>query len=348
MKKLISLILIAAFCCCLCACGAETEKLPASATDIAPEGSPAESPAAQAAVSTPEPTVEMNIMVLSGTTGFGMAKLMNDTAAGTSALSCTFSVETDASNVTAALVNGSCDIAALPTNAAAALYQKTGGAVQCLALNTLGVLYLVTGEGETVTSLADLEGKTVYAPAQNPSFIFSALCEKAGVSVTVDNTFAQPADLRTAVASGQVTLAVLPEPMVTIACTTNEALSPALDLTAAWDKVFPAGSLVQGCVAVRREFAEAHPETIRQFLTEYADSISFVTENPEDAARMIADAGILSAAHVAKAAIPRCNLCFLAGEDMIRAMNAYLEIMLAAAPNSVGGSLPGEDFYCIF
>ena len=223
----------------------------------------------------PTPTPEaqqsetpVNIMALNGTTGFGMAKLINDANQDESGYTCT--VESDASNVTAALINGTTDIAALPTNAAAVVYNKTNGGVQLLALNTLGVLYLVTNDTVSVTSFEDLKGQTVYVPAQNPTFIFQYLCAQNGLTVgedvIIDNTYAQPADLRTAVASGEVAVAVLPEPMVTIAKAANDKLTTALDLTAEWDRVSPAGSLVQGCVVVRTEFVKEHPDEIAQLL----------------------------------------------------------------------------------
>lgn len=206
---------------------------------------------------------------------------MSDSKAGTTALSYNFTVETDPSNATAALVNGTADIAALPTNAAAALYNKTDGAVQVLALNTRGVLYVVTDGTESITSFADLRGKNVYVPVQNPTFIFQYLCEKNGLTVgtdiTIDNTYAQPAELNTALASGEVHIAVLPEPMVTIARAANPDLTVALDLTAEWDKVAPAGSLVQGCVVVRKAFADAHPNEVKAFLTEYQRPTEYLT-----------------------------------------------------------------------
>ena len=223
----------------------------------------------------------VNVVALNGTTGFGMAKLMSDSKAGTTALSYNFTVETDPSNATAALVNGTADIAALPTNAAAALYNKTDGAVQVLARNTRGVLYVVTDGTESITSFADLRGKNVCVPVQNPTFIFQYLCEKNGLTVgtdiTIDNTYAQPAELNTALASGEVHIAVLPEPLVTIARAANPARTVALDLTAEWDKVAPAGSLVQGCVVVRKAFADEHPNEVKAFLTEYQASIEYLT-----------------------------------------------------------------------
>lgn len=294
----------------------------------------------------PKLTEPIRIMTLNGTTGFGMAGLIAENA-GSEKPKYSVSVETDAANVTAALVSGSVDIAALPTNAASVLYGKTQGGVRCLALNTRGVLYLLADGDGDFASLSDLEGQTVYVPAQNPSFIFAALCEKAGVNVTVDNTYAQPADLRTALAAGEISLAVLPEPMVTAACAARSSLRVLLDLTAEWDKVFPAGSLVQGCVVVRAAFADEHPDAVRQFLADYEASVALLTADPDKAAQSIEEAGIFPTAAVAKKALPRCNVCFLTGEEMKAAMSGYLEIMLGAAPASVGGSLPGDDFYCM-
>ena len=241
-----------------------------------------------------DPALPVRVYTLNGTTGFGMAGLIADAKEGKAALNYSFTVESDPSVVTAALVSGDCDIAALPTNAAAVLYNKTGGKVQVLALNTRGVLYLLTDGSAEVRSVADLAGQTVYAPAQNPTFIFSALCKANDVDVTIDNSYAQPAELNTAAAAGQTALAVLPEPMVTVARSQNQALSVALDLTAEWDKVLEPGSLVQGCVAVRREFAEKHPAELKQFLADYEASVKLLSEDVQAAASAIEAAGIFT------------------------------------------------------
>ena len=310
------------------------------------ESEPTPTPAPEADASLP-----VNVIVLNGTTGFGMAGLISDSEAGNAALNYTFSVETDASNITAALVNGTADIGALPTNAAATLYNKTGGKVQVIALNTLGVLYLVTDGSEEITSFEDLRGKTVYAPAQNPTFIFQALCEKNGLAVgediTIDNTYAQPADLNTAVSSGEVSLAVLPEPMVTVARSANDQLTVAMDLTAEWDKVMPAGSLVQGCVVVRTEFAEEHPAEVAKFLEEYEASIELLTSDTAAAAQKIEETGVFAKAAVAQKAIPNCNVCFVTGAEMQSALGEFLNVMFEVAPDSIGGAVPADDFYCI-
>ena len=290
--------------------------------------------------------VNTRVYTLNGTTGFGMAGMIAENE-NKVCPEYTFTVETDPSVVTAALISGDCDIAALPTNAASALYNKTGGKVQVLALNTRGVLYLVSDGKEEIESIADLNGKTVYAPAQNPSFIFAALCSKYGIELNIDTSYAQPAELNTAVAAGQVSLAVLPEPMVTVARSQNKDLVVALDLTAEWDKVFEPGSLVQGCVVVRREFAEQYPEAVKQFLADYEASVKLLSEDVQAAAEKIEASGIFAKAAVAAKAIPNCNICFVTGEDMQRELGAFLETMFEKAPQSIGGAVPGDDFYCI-
>ena len=298
----------------------------------------------------------INVYTLNGTTGFGMAKLMNDAKNEKTTQKYNFSVQSDASMVTSALLSGSADIAALPTNAAANIYNKSEGGVVVLAVNTLGCLYLLTNQNETIKSFEDLRGKTVYVPAQNPTFIFSYLCKQNGLEVGKDitinsSTYAQPAALKDAVASGLVDIAVLPEPMVTIAVNTAKnsesqtVLTTAMDLTAEWNKVAPAGSLVQGCVVVRRAFLEEHPEAVENFLKEYKASIEYLSTDIDSASQMIVDNGIFTNAGVAKKALPNCNVCFLDGAAMKSAMETYLGILYGIAPASVGGKLPEDNFY---
>lgn len=347
MRNVIALVLALAMTLSMAACAKE-EAQPTAAPTEAPvvEAAPE---TAEAAPETEAPAAEpVNVMVLNGTTGFGMANLMDAAANGEASQTYNFTVETDASNIVAALANGSADIAALPTNAAATVYNKTQGGVQILALNTLGVLYLVTDGSVTIESMADLAGQTVYVPAQNPTFIFQHICQANGLTdVTIDNTYAQPADLNTAAAAGEVSIAVLPEPMVTVARSKNADLTVALDLTEEWDKVSPAGSLVQGCVVVRKAFAEENPAAVAAFLEEYGASIEALTADIEGTAAKIEAQGIFTKAAVAAKAIPNCNVCFITGAEMQSAMAEFLNIMFEVAPASVGGAIPGDDFYCI-
>ncbi|MBR1659016.1 MAG: ABC transporter substrate-binding protein [Oscillospiraceae bacterium] len=289
----------------------------------------------------------VNIMVLNGPTGFGMAKLMANTNEKYALLDYRFTVESDASNVSAALINGDADIAALPTNAASVLYNRTGGVVVAAEI-VRGNLYLLQSGGEKVSSFEDLRGKTVYAPAQNPSFIMSLLCEANGLTVgedvEIDNTYAQPADLRTALAAGEVELAVLPEPMVTIAMSAGTGVEIALDLNEAWNRT-SGDDIVLGCIVARKEWADEHPNELAAFLYEYNESVEFAAQAPEAAGALIEETGVFTNGAVAAKALPRCGLCYVTGEKMRGEIGAYLEKLYGVAPQAVGNELPGEDFY---
>ncbi len=284
------------------------------------------------------------VYTLNGTTGFGMAPMI---AAGDE--NYTFTVEKDALAVRTALLAGDADIAALPTNVAGALYNATEGGVRVIALNTGSVLYLVT-TGNTVNDLADLAGQTVYTPAQNPAFVLNAILTAAEITdITVDsNTYKTPEALRTAVASGLVTYAVLPEPLVTIAKNAaaggGVTVEACLDLGALWNAHFPENSLVQGCVVVRTAFLEEHPDRVHRFLRDYRYAITDVIDDPVAAAEHIAAAGIFENKAVAADAIPRCNLIYEDGEAMITQLSAFLAAM---PPSAIGGKLPDNDFYYI-
>lgn len=359
MKKilsalLLSVMLLLTLASCVNLPGAETTAPGGDNGTTAPSGDNGNTtPNGNGNQSTEETPDVINVYTLNGTTGFGMAKMMSDNK---NNAAYNFSVQTDAANVLAAMINGTADIAALPTNAASTLYNRTEGKIKILAVNTMGCLYLLTKEGTTVSNFADLRGKTVYVPAQNPTFILTDLCKKNGMvpgtDITIDSTsYAQPANLRAAVASGVVDIAVLPEPMVTMAISgakqQNITYTNALDLTAVWDKVNTPGSLVQGCIVVRNEFLEKHPTTVKNFLTAYEASINYLNENTADAAAKIVEAGIFANAQVAEKAIPKCNVCYLAGDGMKSAMQGYLNVLLAIQPASIGGKLPADDFYYI-
>ena len=300
----------------------------------------------------PKTPDEIRVYTLNGTTGFGMAKMIADHK---DDATMKFEVKTDAADVTAALIAGTVDIAALPTNAAANVYNKTEGGVKILAVNTLGCLYLLTKEGTTVSTFADLAGKTVYAPAQNPTFIFTDLCKQNGLvpgtDITIDSTtYAKPEALKEAVASGAVDVAVLPEPMVTVATSAakknNITWKVALDLTAEWDKVHDAGSLVQGCIVVRTEWAKAHAKELAEFLRDYRASIKFTNDEPESAAAYIVSTGVFAGKEaVAAKAIPNCNIVYIDGDEMAENLSIFFEKLYSVNPNAVGGKIPDENIY---
>ncbi len=286
---------------------------------------------------------QLRVAVLNGTTGWGAAPLISRINSGESTLNAKIDTYTSADLVSPLLINGDADIAAVPTNLAAVLYNKTEGNIRVLAVNTLGVLYLIE-DGNTVNSLDDLVGKTVYLPGEgsNPEFILRALVDGAGVqNVTFDYTYSSPDELATALASGKASLGVLPEPKVTAITSKKESLRVALDFTEEWKKQTSA-PLVQGCIIVREDFLRDHTALVREFLKEYQSSVEYVNSNPAEAAVMIADTGLAGSAAAAEAALPRCNITYLTGDEMRTALNGFWSALYTVAPKSVGGKLPDD------
>ncbi|MBO4409806.1 MAG: ABC transporter substrate-binding protein, partial [Spirochaetales bacterium] len=292
----------------------------------------------------------VRVMTLNGTTGFGMAGLISSAQSGEASLNYTFSVETDASNVTAALVNGDCDIAALPTNAASSLYNKTSGGVRIAALNTAGVLYILE-KGNTVSSVADLKGRTIYAVGQgsNPEYVLRYILSKNGIDPDKDVTiqFLDSAELTTKAATGDIDLCMLPVPAVTTVLIKNKDMRIALDMTEQWDALDTGSILTMGCVVVRTEFLKEHPIEVSAFLSDYEKSIEFVKNNVAEAGELCAKYEIVPAAAVATKAIPDCNLIFVSGSAIRDSLEGYLQVLYDSNPKSIGGKMPGDDFYSL-
>ena len=252
--------------------------------------------------------LEINVTVIAGTTGMGFAQIMDENAKGTAPFKYNFDIVSDASLASGAIINGTADMAAVPTNLAAVLYNKTNGGIQVVAVNTLGVLYLLSS-GPEIASPEDLAGKTIYCCNQgaNPEYISKYLIEahgfEVGKDVMLDFTYNTPDELATAIATGIVEFAILPEPKVTAVMTQNQNVKIVLSLEDVWSQVSGGTSLVQGCLVARKEFIEAHKAELEAFLSDYAESIDFVNADPAAASEIIAANGIIPKAPLAQKAV---------------------------------------------
>ena len=305
--------------------------------------------------STPAEKAAVNLTAIAGPTGVGLVSLLEKNEAGTAANKYTLNLVTDPTQAVAAITGKTADIAAVPTNVASTLYKKTGGNVQVLAVNTMGVLYMLEN-GNSVKSVADLKGKTIYTSGQgaNPEYILKYVLEKNGIDPAKDVTIKFVADndaLTAAVATGEAQVAMVPEPKVT-ACRAQmktNGKTPAnivLNMTTEWNKVAEGKSaLMMGCVIARKEFVQANPAAVEAFLKEYEASITAVTGDVEAAAALCEKYKVIPKAALAKQAIPNCNLTFVKGESMKKQLSGYLNILNGYNPASIGGGLPADDFY---
>ena len=344
MKKGLAACLTLVMCLSLAACGG-TEQ---GTTDETPaEETPAEE------------SVTVRVAALKGPTAMGMVKLMSDSEsaeADTAGNTYEFTLAASADEVSPKLMQGELDIACVPANLASVLYNRTGGGIVTLAVNTLGVLYIVEN-GNSVQSMADLAGKTIVASGKGstPEYALRYLLTENGVNPDADVVVdwkSEHSECVAALASGAATIALLPQPFVTVAQSKMPDLRVALDLTEEWDKLDNGSALLTGVVVARKDFVEEHPTAVATFLEDYGASVSWVNENTADAAELIAGYGIVDSAAVAEKALPYCNIVCITGTEMKEKLSGYLQVLFDADPASVGADpadestgLPGDDFY---
>lgn len=289
----------------------------------------------------------MNVYTLKGPTGMGMAEMMADEADDTDK-DRNFTVVAAPEEIASAIINGDADVAACPVNLASMLYNKTGGRVQILALNTLGVTYILTN-GVEVNSIEDLRGKTIVSAGQGatPEYIITKLLTDSGLTVGEDVYIefkSEHSDVASLLVAGEAQVALLPEPQVTSATVQSEDVKIALDLTKEWETKYGT-KLVQGCLVGRVDFINAYLGEIDEFLEDYSESVDFINTASDEAAQMIVDAGIIPKAPLAKKAIPNSYITFITGDEMVKLTKENLQVLFDAKPASVGGELPNEDFY---
>ena len=338
MKKGLAACLALVMCLSLAACGGDQE-----------EETPAEDP------------VTVRVAALKGPTAMGMVKLMSDSDAAaesgeeTTGNTYDFTLAASADEVSPKLMQGELDIACVPANLASVLYNRTDGGIVTLAVNTLGVLYIV-GNGNSVQSMADLAGRTIAASGKGstPEYALRYLLSENGIDpdtgVTIDWK-SEHSECVAALASGAATIAMLPQPFVTVAQTQLPDLRVALDLTEEWDALDNGSALLTGVVVARADFVKEHPAAVSNFLEQYSASVDWVNANTAEAAELIGGYDIVDAA-VAEKALPYCNIVCITGSEMKDMLSGYLQVLFDAAPASVGqdaetgeGGLPGDDFY---
>ncbi|MBQ1259065.1 MAG: ABC transporter substrate-binding protein [Clostridia bacterium] len=295
--------------------------------------------------------LEIRVSVLSGTTGMGIAPLIKSANEGKEPLNYKFDIQSDATLIAPGIIGGKVDIAAVPTNLAATLYNKTNGGIKLLAANTKGVLYIVSKD-TAVDSIDDLKGKTVHVPGAgtNPEYLLKYVLTAAGLEVgkdvTLDYTYQSPDALTAALASStDVSYALLPEPKVSAAQGQVSDLKAVINLTTEWNKVSQGYELYQGCVIVRKAFLDEHPNEVAEFLRAYKASIESVTADPAAASEIIAEVGIIPKAALAKKAIPNCNLCYDDSQKMKDSVLKLFRILHDLEKSSVGGKVPAADIF---
>ncbi len=322
-------------------CTPETqEATPTPEAEVTPTTEPTAEP-------TPEPAVTepIKIATLAGPTGMGLIQLIAEPSD-----KYDVAIYTAPDQILPKIINGEVDIASVPANMAAVLYNKTQKGIKVLVTNGLGTLYIVEN-GDTVSEVTNLKDKTIEAIGQGatPEYILNYILKQndltPGENVTVNYTTQIP-DLANMVVAGDAKIALLPEPFVSVVTAKNKDVTVKIDLNAEWKKAFGEDrGIAMSATIVNSQFLEEHPEAVQAFMQDYEASIKFVNENPQEASALIAENKIVASAAVAEAAIPRCNLVYLDGEDSKTLLMEYFQTLFDSNPKAVGGTLPDAEIY---
>ncbi len=353
IRTIVSTLTLTMLTCTLAGCSSKVQQDEASSSTAVAE-STAQETQTDVTESTAEETqpvaADINIAVMTGPTAIGLVKVMKDNEDGAAANNYNFQVFGEATEISTGLVKGELDVACVPCNLASVLYNKTEGGIVVAGINTLGVLYIVE-TGNSIQSVSDLAGKTIYTTGQGttPEYTLRYILSGNGIDPDsdVDIEFkSEAAEVVAALSENPESIAMLPQPYVTVAMNNNEQLHIALDITEEWEKLDSTSTVVTGVVVARKEWVDAHTDAFNAFLDEYPASAAYTNDNVDDAAALIEAFGIFKAA-IAKKAIPYCNVTFISGSEMKDKIGRYLAVLYEQNPASVGGKLPDDNFYYI-
>lgn len=300
-----------------------------------------------------EEKVTVKVGALKGATTLGLLPLEDKAANGEAGENYEFSMMTAADELLPMMIKGELDIALLPSNVASILYQKTNGGVTVIDINTLGVLYMVSGDS-SITGVEDLEGRTIYLTGKGttPDYVLHYILSGNGMDADSDCTLEYKSEATEAaalLAENPDAIGLLPQPFVTAACAQNDALSVILDMNAEWEKLQgeDGSRLVTGVTVVRNEFLQEHENAVVTFMEEHEASAQSMNSDVENGAKLAVASEIIAKEPIALKAIPKCNITYIDGADMKQALSGYLEVLYEQNPESIGGALPGDDFYYV-
>ena len=292
----------------------------------------------------------VRVASLKGPTSLGLLFLMDKAEKGETSNAYEFQMATGADEILPLMVKGDLDIALIPANVASILYHKTQGGVEVIDINTLGVLYMVSGE-DGLTDFTDLKGKTIYLTGKGttPDYVLQYLLTANGMSVD-DVTLeykSEATEVASVLAEDPTAIGLLPQPFVTAACMQNDVLKVIFDLNEEWNKIqgVSGSSMVTGVTVVRKEFLAEHEDAVKSFMEEHKASAEAINADPATGAALAVEAQIVAKEPIAQQAIPGCNITYMDKADMKQALSGYLDVLFHQDSQSIGGGLPESDFY---
>jgi len=346
--KLLMLMLIAIFSLALMACNG-SDSLPAEQDPVPPD-EVTDAPPEDAGIAEEFEAQGAHVSVgaIRGPSGMSIAPLMEWSQGGQTSNVYHFTLGGSPEDMTAGIISGELDIAAVPINLASVLYNRLEGEIRIIGINTLGVLSVLDATGE-IHEVEDLRGRTINIIGQGatPQFALEHILRQNGLEPGVDVQIefnAEPAELASLMIAGNIQIGMLPQPFATTVLNNSDDIRLAIDLTREWEIATPGTQFVQTAIVVRTAFLDGNLDAVRLFLEDHYNSVAYVNANPERAAALMELYDIIPAA-IAVQAIPRSNLVHIDGSAMVPFVESVLGVLYGANPQAVGGALPSEDFF---
>ncbi len=292
----------------------------------------------------------VSVAVLSGPTGVGAVNLWNNAENGNTKLNYSFSLSAGNDQIIANDVSGKADIAAVATNMAAALWNKTNGKITLLAVNTGSVLNILSKT--KINSFSELKGKEIYLTGEGatPEYALKYLLKSNGINPEADVklNFVEEGSALTAVwakKESENAVILAPEPVATAILTKYKNAVRCFNLGEEWEKRGGGSELLMGGIIVNNDFLKNNKEAVKTFLTEYRESIEKAKTDIPGTAKLMAEKGIAANEKIAEKSLPNMALMYLDGNEMKEKLSGYFEVLYNANPKSIGGKLPANDFY---
>ena len=296
---------------------------------------------------TPENVTEtINVAALNGPTGMAMVNLMD--------MEDKYDITTyqAPADVTAKVISGEVDVAAVPSNLAAVLYNKTEGDIVAISPIALGMLQIL-GNNVDIDDVSELAGKTIVASGQGgtPEYVLEKVLSDNGLTIYEDvnvEWVANHSEVNAKLLNQEGTIAMIPEPFVSTALSSGqEGVEDLFDLNELWE-----GStgceLPMGVLIAKKSFVQEREDDLKVLLNDLQESVDFVNDSPAEAAKVIVEKGFIGDEEIAEAAIPGCHITLYTGKTSqtgMEMLKTFNQILFDLDPASVGGKMPDEDLY---
>lgn len=295
---------------------------------------------------------DVRVGLIMGPPSMGLSQFILAAQAGKTTNNFTFDLNgVDYVGLSALFNKGDYDICTLPSNIGPILFNndELKNSYEVISVNNLGVLYVMTND-ESLAALDDLRGRTVYAYGEGgtPEYTIEALMKKTGLDGAFNLEFkSSPLEVLNMMQEQENCVAILPQPFVSLAKILVNPLYIPIDLTVEWNQAFAdtGSQAVTTTTIVNKQFLEEHEQAVVEYLNMAGQSVAWTLANMDKASALQEELGTFLNNSVALDAMPYISMVNLTGEDMRTALSGFLGELYAANPDSIGGALPGDDFY---